>query len=95
MSAGRLPSDAVLLDDDLLLDAAQFARSCGTTTEFIAELVLEGVLPARTDAFSGADVVRVRKLLRVQRDFDASLPGAAVIVELLEEVERLRAALRR
>lgn len=85
----------MLLDDDVQLDPAQFARVCGTTTAFIEELVLEGVLEEGTGVFRCADIARVRKVLRVQRDFDAPLPSAAVIVQLLEEVERLRAALRR
>ncbi len=84
----------MLLDDDVQLDAARFARVCGTTAAFIEELVLEGVLEARA-SFRGADIARVRRVLRVQRDFDAPLPSAAVIVDLMEEVERLRAALLR
>ena len=88
--------DSVLLGKEVRLDPAQLARSCGTTAQFIEELVLEGVLSPRTAAiFSGADVLRVRKVMRLQRDFEATLPSAAVILDLLDEIERLRAELRR
>ena len=35
-------------------------------------------------------MVRVRRALRLQRDFDASLPSVAVMLDLIEEIERLR-----
>lgn len=89
-------SETLLVGEAVFLDVTQLARTCGTTTTFIQELVLEGVLaPQAQAAFSGDDVMRVRKLMRVQRDFDAPLPSAAVIVDLLDEVERLRMELRR
>jgi chaperone modulatory protein CbpM len=81
------------------LELTEFARACGTTTAFVEELILEGVLPPRTQApapgFSGDEVARVRRVLRLQRDFDATLASAAVMLDLLDEIERLRASLRR
>jgi chaperone modulatory protein CbpM len=88
--------DAVFLGEEVHLDLAQLARTCGTTADFIEDLVLEGVLaPQAAAIFSGADVLRVRKVMRLLRDFDATLPSAAVILDLLDEIERLRAELRR
>jgi chaperone modulatory protein CbpM len=87
--------DAVLIGDEVRLDATQLARTCGTTTAFIQELVLEGVLvPPTTALFGGDQVERVRRLMRLQRDFEATLPSAAVILDLLDEIERLRTELR-
>ena len=91
--------EAQFVGDDVRLDLAHFARTCGTTVAFVHELVLEGVMESRTPdttpVFDGGDVVRVRRLLRLQRDFEATLPSAAVILDLLDEIDRLRAALRR
>jgi chaperone modulatory protein CbpM len=92
------PRDTVLLGEEVHLDLTQLARTCGTTATFIEELMLEGVLAPQAAAaptFSGADVLRVRRLMRLQRDFEATLPSAAVILDLLDEVERLRSELRR
>jgi chaperone modulatory protein CbpM len=89
--------DAVLLGDAVCLDLVQLARTCGTTTAFIEDLVLEGVLaPQAPDAaFTGDDARRVRQVMRLQREFDATLPSAALILDLLDEIERLRGELRR
>lgn len=78
------------------LELAEFAHACGITTVFVEELVREGVLAPREQApvFSGDEVVRVRRAVRLQRDFEASLPSVAVMLDLLDEIERLRARLR-
>jgi chaperone modulatory protein CbpM len=88
--------EAVLLGEEVCLDLTQLARVCGTSTTFIEELVQEGVLApqAPSAAFSGEDVVRVRKVMRLQQDFDATLPSAALILDLLDEIERLRVEIR-
>ena len=89
---------AVCLGEDEWLDLAEFARACGTSTGFIEALIAEGLLaPARPEppGFGGAEVARVRRILRLQRDFEASLPSVAILLDLLDEIERLRARLRR
>lgn len=45
--------------------------------------------------FGAVDLMRARRLTRLQRDFGASTEAAAVILDLLDEIERLRAQLRR
>jgi chaperone modulatory protein CbpM len=42
-----------------------------------------------------ADLIRVRKLARLARDFETSVSAAAVMLDLIEEVARLRTRLRR
>jgi hypothetical protein len=37
----------------------------------------------------------VRRIQRLQRDFEANLQSVAVMLDLLDEVDRLRAALQR
>lgn len=89
-------SKAELLGEAVCLDLAQLARTCGTDATFIQDLVLEGVLgPEAPAAFTGADVRRVREVMRLQHDFDATLPSAALILDLFDEIGRLRAELRR
>lgn len=89
--------EAMLLGEEVCLDLAQLARTCGTTPTFIEELVLEGVLAPQAPAvaFSGDDVRRVRQVMRLQRDFEATPPSAALILDLLDEIARLREQLRR
>ncbi len=87
------------LAGDQLLAIEAFARACGTDAEFIRQLVDEELLQPATPApdwrFGGEQLARARRILRLQRDFEASLPSVAVMLELLDEIERLRSALRR
>jgi len=89
---------ADLAGESLLLDLKAFARVCGTSTAFVEELILEGVLVPRDEAresgFGAEEIHRVRRVVRLQRDFDASLPSVAVMLDLLDEIERLRGLLR-
>lgn len=71
-------------------------RVCDVEQQWVALLVEEGILePAGGDVaqwrFSGISVRRVRIVTRLQRDLDVNLPGAALAIELLDEIARLRA----
>ncbi|MGH8767413.1 MAG: MerR family transcriptional regulator, partial [Burkholderiales bacterium] len=44
--------------------------------------------------FVSADLARARRLAALERDFDANQELAALVVDLIEEVGRLRAQLR-
>jgi chaperone modulatory protein CbpM len=89
----------VCLSDDDALELERFAAACGTEAEFIRLLVDEGLLqPAATKPdwrFGGEELARVRRIRRLQRDFEANLQSVAVMLELMDEIERLRAELRR
>ncbi len=45
--------------------------------------------------FSGTDLLRLRRIRALERDFDAVPELAALVADLLEERDRLRARLRR
>lgn len=82
---------------EIRLELEPFARACGVEAAFVSLLVEEGLV--RPDGtpwhFRGADLARVRRIRRLQRDFDADLQSVAVMVELLDEIDRLRSVLRR
>jgi chaperone modulatory protein CbpM len=84
-----------LLDESVELSLLEVCRICATGEDTIVELVREGIVePARSVesrwVFSGASVVRIQIALRLQRDLQLNLPGAALVIELLEEIDRLR-----
>mgnify|MGYP003463655453 FL=1 len=89
----------VCLTDDQALELEAFAAACGTEVEFVRLLVDEGLLqPAAVRPawrFGGEELARVRRIRRLQRDFEANLQSVAVMLELIDEIERLRAALHR
>jgi chaperone modulatory protein CbpM len=89
----------VCITDDHALELEAFAAACGTGVEFVRLLVDEGLLqPAAAQPawrFGGEELARVRRIRRLQRDFEANLQSVAVMLELIDEIERLRAALHR
>jgi len=89
----------VHLGEEGWLELAELAQACGVAPEWIAQLVVEGLLePARIAprwGFSGAELARTRRILRLQRDFEASLPSVALMLDLLDEIDRLRGELQR
>ena len=93
----RQSEDSVLVHEHARFGLLEFAQVCGTSTAFIEELMLEGVLQTRDPPGSGdfgaAEILRVRRVLRLQHTFEAPLPSVAVMLELLDEIERLRARL--
>jgi chaperone modulatory protein CbpM len=44
--------------------------------------------------FGGDELARVRRIRRLQRDFEAPLQSVAVMLDLLDEIDRLHALLR-
>ena len=85
--------------EDLWLDLEAFARACGVEQAFIRTLVEEELIRPGVGGpawhFSGAEMARVRRIRRLQHAFEANLQSVAVMLELLDEIDDLRAALRR
>ena len=95
-----LPQFAIcILEEQTQLTLADLCRACAVHAERIIELVDVGVLeplgrePARW-RFGGTSLHRARMALRLQRDLDIDLAGAALALELLDEIESLRSRLR-
>jgi len=89
----------MLLDEQTWLDARELRSLCRLSPESFVEMVEEGLLrPIGTAPedwrFPSSDLARLRRALRLQRDLGVNLAGAALALDLIEEVERLRARLR-
>jgi len=89
------PVNVWLLDDSVEFSLAELCVACGVTEQLVVEIVAEGIVEPRGGErpqwrFSGVAVTRVQRVLRLQQEFDVNLPGAALALELLEEIERLR-----
>ncbi len=89
----------VHLADEHALELRAFAAACGADEAFVRLLVDEGLVqPMAVQPawrFGGEELARVRRIRRLQRDFEANLQSVAVMLDLIDEVERLRAALHR
>lgn len=95
------PLNGVLLDE-VALTVEELARACEVETGWVLRHVAAGVLgePVRFDAvlsccqFCSADLARARRLLSLERAFDANEDIAALVLDLGDEIHRLRARLR-
>lgn len=88
----------LLLDEECSLTLGELSCACGVHAEWVVELVDEGILePIGHDAarwrFSGPSLHRARTVRRLQRDLGVNLAGAALVLDLMDEIESLRAHL--
>lgn len=99
MTPSRAPLLAALLDDGGLT-LPEFSRACAVEEAWVVLHVREGLLAAAGDApdawrFGSPAVRRARALLKLERDFEAAPELAALVADLMDELETLRAQLRR
>ncbi len=88
------------LEEGAGLTLRQLCQACDMPAEWVMELVAEGVLEpvGRGPAvwrFPASSLRRARIVRHLQRDLDVNLAGAALALEMLDEIERLRELLRR
>lgn len=88
-----------ILDERADYTLRQVCEVCGVRAEIIWDMVSEGIAePSGESAvdwhFSGVDIVRIRTAVRLQRDLQVNLPGAAMVLDLLEELRELREKVR-
>ena len=84
---------------DIRLTLGELSHCCGVTAERILILVGEGVL-SPTGAtqpewrFGAADLARARRALRLERDLGVNVAGAALAIDLMDEMQHLRERVR-
>jgi chaperone modulatory protein CbpM len=84
-----------IFEEGAVLSVADLSRMFRVEERHIVELVEEGVLSVieinTTEwRFSGTALRRARIALRLERDLGINVPGVALVLELLEELEQLR-----
>lgn len=89
-----------ILEEDIELSFAELCRVCRLPAERALKLVDEGIVePAGRDVaewrFQSISIKRVRCAIHLERDLGVNPAGAALALDLLEELEELRARLRR
>lgn len=88
-----------LVDENTRIHVTELCHICHIEPDFIIEMVEFGILEPEGDTsenwqFRGPDVYVTKTVLRLQRDLEVNLSGAAVIVQMMEEVEELRQKIR-
>ena len=87
--------------DDLSLDVAQLCRLADVDADWLRQRIADGLVDTcaggegGTLRFDAMALRRVRRMVRLERDFDAVPELAALVADLEEEVRTLRARLQR
>lgn len=93
------PLDGIPLED-VALSLDELARACSVEPEWVIRHVRAGVLgegngiEVTAVRFRSGDLLRARGLLSLEQTFDANEQIAALVLDLGDEIHRLRARLR-
>ena len=90
----------IVLDEQAELTLSDLCRACCQHAEWIVQLVDEGILEpsGRNPAqwrFSGTSLQKAHIAMRLQRDLEINLAGVALALDLMDEIESLRAVVCR
>ncbi len=94
----QAPTPETLVEQPVDLSLSEFSQACAVRSETIVELVDEGLLsPSGREVqcwrFSTTHVRRASVAIRLQRDLGVNPAGAALALQLLDDLEALQARL--
>jgi chaperone modulatory protein CbpM len=102
-SSGPEMLTGTIFEETTILTVSDLSRLCAVEERRIVEFVEEGVLEVTASSaagvtvgqtagwqFTGSALNRARMALRLERDFELSLAGIALVMDLMEELEQLR-----
>lgn len=87
---------ATILEEQTDLSLEDLCRACAAHADQVAELVDEAVIAplgrSRQEwRFTGVHLRHVRVAVRLRQDLGVNAAGAALVLQLMDEIERLRA----
>lgn len=87
----------VIMDETQALSLAELCRSCSLPAEQVVTMIEYGIIePIESGVtvtrwqFTGESLLRVKTAIRLQHDLGVNLAGAALAIELLDELKQLR-----
>jgi chaperone modulatory protein CbpM len=88
-----------IVEDSAMCTFDDLCLSCNVNPDWVAGLVEHGVIEVvgqtRLDwAFTTLSIVRVAKAKRLERDLGLNLPGVALALDLLDQLDEMRSHLR-
>jgi chaperone modulatory protein CbpM len=88
-----------LLDEQIEWTLSELCLVCNRQEEWIINLVDEGMLNPLGEnqenwRFSGTSISRVHTAMRLEHDLGINIAGVALVIELIDEVEKLRYRLK-
>lgn len=88
--------ELVIIADPNEITLQELCEICSISSDFISHLMeYEIIHPKGREpeewVFDLAQLQRIKKAVRLQRDLDVNLAGVAVVLDLMEELQELRA----
>lgn len=88
-----------IVEEEVQLTSVELCRASGASVEELHAWVGEGVLAPQGEMptqwrFGGVSLQRARLASRLTHDLGLNAPGVALALDLLEQIERLRAGRR-
>ena len=96
----RMTLVGTILEEEVVLSLGELCRASRLPAERVIELAEEGVIEPigrrpETWRFRGVSLRRIRCAERLEEDLGVNTAGAALVLDLLEELEQLRTRLDR
>ena len=90
----------IIFDEATEITIVELCEVCSVDQQLINDLIAEGILEpldngGETARLPYSSVRRTHTVVHLQRDLGVNLAGAALALELLERIDKLRAQLRR
>jgi chaperone modulatory protein CbpM len=88
----------ITLEEHPQLSLEELCNACDVTPEFIQSLIEYGVLEPEGESstawrFDSAHLHRIKVIVRLQHDLEVNIAGAAMIVDLMDQMEEMRVRL--
>ena len=87
----------IVVNDDETITLGELCQCCALPAEQVITMIEQGIIEPLETRASGANrqfpaqsVLRVQKTVRLQRDLGVNLAGAALALDLLDEIKSLR-----
>ena len=92
--------DGIVVEEEIVFSLSGLCQAAGASPDEVLALVDEGVLQPSGNApplwaFAGPSLRTTRAALRLNTDLALGTAGAALVLDLLEEINALHARLRR
>ncbi|MDY0389724.1 chaperone modulator CbpM [Desulfobulbus oligotrophicus] len=90
----------VVFNETTRCTLSDLCRLCNVNTEMIHQMIAEGIISPEGQSemewrFTSLAIKRAQTTMRLHRDLEVNLPGCALILDLLDELQELRCLSRR
>ena len=88
-----------ILESSVTYTLEELCNTCNVEAEWVTSLVDQGAIDPVGDArsnwrFASLAIIRVARAKRLERDLGLNLPGVALALDLLEQIDDLRSRLK-